>query len=234
MIDLAILCEGKTERTFAETLLAPHFEGFGVRTDAVEIGIPNIQHGGGVTFGRVLRDVKLLLSDHEFVTTLVDFFKLGKGWRGINDCTCEMTTAQKAESVECAALEDAKTKLEISDIGQRFIPNVLMHEFEGLLFTDPEVIVEITRAVNAKPDLLEVAAQFVSPEDINSGDAPSKRLVACGANYGKAAHGARIAKAIGLPAIRGKCPHFDAWMGRIEGLEYGWLPDLSIQGDVRN
>lgn len=228
MVDLAIVCEGKTERTFVEKTLAPHFECFGVWTDFIEIGIPNVQHGGDVSFERLMRDVELLLADHEYVTTIVDFFRLGKGWRGMESCRDAKTSADKAEIVERAALEDAQDMLKNQEVGRRFIPNVLMHEFEALLFTDPSAIVKITRAWKANPGLQAVAAQFASPEDINSGDAPSKRLVACGANYGKAAHGARIANAIGLPAIRARCPHFNAWMCRLEGIGTPFSLGLSI------
>lgn len=220
MIDLAIICEGTTERKFAETVLKPHFKDFGIEMVATEIGIPNVQQGGNVTFERVLCDLKLLLGEHEYVTTLLDFFRLDKGWRGLAACTNAMGSSKQAEVVEQTALEDAAATLDLPDIGQRFIPNVLMHEFEGLLFTDPSAIVKITHAVRALEKLEKVAGQFASPEDINSGaeTAPSKRLISCGANYGKVIHGTRIAQAIGLDAIRARCPHFDAWMRRIEVL----------------
>lgn len=220
MIDLAIICEGKTERNFAEQLLAPHFAGFGIETAATEIGLLNVQQGGNVTFSRVLCDLKLLLGEHQYVTTLLDFFRLGKDWRGLASCASEMDSFAKAVAVEKNALEDAEVALGLPDIGRRFIPNVLMHEFEGLLFTDPSAIVKITRAGHALQNLQAVAGKFASPEDINSGaeTAPSKRLVSCGANYGKVIHGTRIAQAIGLAPIRAKCPHFDAWMRTIECL----------------
>lgn len=220
MIDLAIICEGKTERNFAEQLLAPHFASFGIETEATEIGLRNVQQGGNVTFARVLCDLKLLLGDHQYVTTLLDYFRLGKDWRGLAACTSEMDSFSKAVAIEKTALEDAEGALGLPDIGCRFIPNILMHEFEGLLFTDPAAIVKITRAAHALQNLQAVAGQFASPEDINSGaeTAPSKRLVSCGANYGKIIHGRRIAQAIGLDALRAKCPHFDAWMRTIEML----------------
>lgn len=223
MIDLAIICEGTTECKFAEAVLKPHLGNFGIKTDATALGIPNVQQGGNVTFDRVLCDLKLLLGEHECVTTLIDFFRLGKGWRGLAACRNAMGASQQAEAVEQAAIADAATALCLPDIGQRFIPNILMHEFEGLLFTDPSAIVKITRAGHVLEKLKNVAGQFASPEDINSGaeTAPSKRLVSCGANYGKVIHGTRIAQTIGLVAIRAKCPHFDAWMRKIECLGNG-------------
>lgn len=126
----------------------------------------------------------------------------------------------QAETVERAALDDAKASLPDADIATRFIPNVLMHEFEGLLFADPAAIVAITHAHSSLADLASVAAAFSSPEDINTGreTAPSKRLKNLGANYGKIAHGSRIVQQIGLTSIRAKCLHFNKWLAQLEGL----------------
>lgn len=218
MAKLAIICEGKTERLFADKLLAPHFDALGIKIDAVEIGVECKQPGGNVSFDRVCHDLELLLDDYDIVTTLIDFFRLGGGWSGKALIQPGMTFSEQAETVEFAALMDAKKRLPSLDVGKRFVPNVLMHEFEGLLFTTPGAIVEITRAYSSLESLIQVMEAFPSPEDINTGEAtaPSKRLVNLGTNYGKIAHGARIAARIGLTDIRTKCPHFNAWMERLE------------------
>lgn len=220
MAKLAVICEGKTERKFCEELLAAHLASHGVEVQAIEIGVDCLQPGGNVTFARVLHDLELLLPDYDYVTTLVDFFRLCDDWTGLKKISPGMSSSEQAEAVEQSALDDAKTSLPKVDVGARFIPNVLMHEFEGLLFTDPEAIVDITRARASLADLTNVAAEFPSPEDINTGreTAPSKRLAKLGANYGKIAHGSRIARRIGLPSIRVKCPHFNEWLARLEGL----------------
>lgn len=220
MAKLAVICEGKTERKFCEELLAAHLASHGVEVQAIEIGVDCLQRGGNVTFTRVLHDLELLLPDYDFVTTLVDFFRLCDDWTGFKKISTGMSSSEQAEAVEQAALDDAKASLPDLDIATRFIPNVLMHEFEGLLFTDPAAIVDITHARSSLADLTNVAAAFPSPEDINTGreTAPSKRLKNLGANYGKIAHGSRIAQRIGLPSIRAKCPHFNAWMLRLENL----------------
>lgn len=220
MVKLAIICEGKTERLFAEQLLAPHLVAFGVEVQAIEVGVDCKQPGGNVSFERIMRDLELLLSTYDKVTTLVDYFRLGKGWSGLGSVTPTMSSSEQAETVERAALNDAIKRLPNLDIAHRFIPNVLMHEFEGLLFTDPVAIVEITHARSATDALILVAQEFASPEDINSGKAtaPSKRLASLGANYGKIAHGARIAFKIGLAAMRSKCPHLGSWLQILERL----------------
>lgn len=54
MAKLAIICEGKTERNFVEQILASYFPGRGLDINPVEIGIENLQHGGDVSFARVM------------------------------------------------------------------------------------------------------------------------------------------------------------------------------------
>ena len=220
MVDMAIICEGKTERNFAEVLLKPHFANYGIAVSPVEIGVDCLQSGGNVSFERVLHDSRLLLGDYKYVTTLIDFYRLGSGWPVVPQRDGTISSEDRAIAVENAAFNSAKAQLAIEDLEHRLIINVLMHEFEGLLFADPAAIVRVTRAYRAEEALLSIANAYATPEDINTGrdSAPSKRLVTCGANYGKIVHGTRIAAEIGLQAIRAKCPHFDAWMCRVEGL----------------
>lgn len=220
MAKLAVICEGKTERKFCDELLVAHLAPRGIEVQAIEIGVDCLQPGGNVTFARVLHDLELLLPDYDYVTTLVDFFRLCDDWTGLKKISPGMSSPEQAEVVEQSALDDAKKSLSDVDTATRFIPNVLMHEFEGLLFTDPAAIVDITHAHSSLADLTSVAAAFPSPEDINTGrdTAPSKRLAKLGANYGKIAHGARIAAQIGITAIRAACPHFDLWLSKLEKL----------------
>lgn len=220
MVDMAIICEGKTERNFAEALLKPHFVNYGIAVSPVEIGVDCLQSGGNVSLERVLHDARLLLSDYKYVTTLIDFYRLGSGWPIVPQSGGTISSEARATEVENAALNYAKARLAIEDLEHRLIINVLMHEFEGLLFVDPAAIVRVTRAHRAEGALLSIANAYATPEDINTGrdSAPSKRLITCGANYGKIVHGTRIATEIGLQAMRAKCPHFNAWMCRVEGL----------------
>ncbi len=216
MVKLAIICEGKSERLFSESLLKSHLANFDVDVSAIEVGIENKQPGGNVTFARIMNDAKILLNDHDHVTTLIDFFRLGSGWSGNERIVSDMTSSEQAVAVEDAALQDSEE--ELGDLSSRFIPNVLMHEFEALLFTDPKAIVDVTHASASLDGLMKVVSEFPSPEDINTGrvTAPSKRLASLKTNYGKIAHGLRIISKIGIPAIRSKCPHFNSWLAKVE------------------
>ena len=70
--------------------------------------------------------------------------------------------------------------------------------------------------------LLADCEKFPSPELINDGSttAPSKRINKFIPGYedAKVSVAPLIAKKIGLPAIRQKCPHFDAWISQLEQL----------------
>ena len=166
MAKLAVICEGKTERKFCDELLVAHLAPRGIEVQAIEIGVDCLQPGGNVTFARVLHDLELLLPDYDYVTTLVDFFRLCDDWSGLKKISTGMSSSEQAEAVEQSALDDAKTSLPKVDVEARFIPNVLMHEFEGLLFTDPAAIVDITRAHSSLADLTNVAAAFPRPRTL--------------------------------------------------------------------
>jgi len=60
----------------------------------------------------------------------------------------------------------------------------------------------------------------LSPESINDGltTAPSKRLKTNIPVYDKVNDGAELSSLIGLAAIRGKCPRFNAWLSTLESI----------------
>ena len=113
----------------------------------------------------------------------------------------------------------------------RYEPFVVMHEFEALLFSKPEVIAEVMRRASMARPLLEIRRSRneyeASPEEINDSAAtsPSARienicfdLFESKKVFQKTAHGPLIAEKIGLPTIRQHCPHFDGWLKKLEAL----------------
>jgi hypothetical protein len=111
-----------------------------------------------------------------------------------------------------------------ADIGDpRFIPYIQLHEFEAILFCDPTYFAYFYDECEAQiAELQAIADRHDTPELINDGPntAPSKRIVAQIPDYedAKAAVGPEIAELIGLETIRSKCPHFHAWLSRLEKL----------------
>ena len=67
---------------------------------------------------------------------------------------------------------------------------------------------------------LRDARRETPPEDINDDphSAPSKRILTVWPDYQKTFHGPLIACDIGLDVIRAACPHFSAWLRRLEAL----------------
>jgi hypothetical protein len=114
-------------------------------------------------------------------------------------------------------IEDAFKK----DIAHpRFLGNLTLHEFEGLLFTKPAEIAKALYDPDKELELNIIRASFKTPEEINDNPntAPSKRLEGIFPIYNKPFYGMVISKRIGLQAIRAECPHFHEWVSRLENL----------------
>jgi hypothetical protein len=100
----------------------------------------------------------------------------------------------------------------------RFLPFVMLHEFEALLFADPSALVQVTLAPGAELALRKIRDTFSSPEDIDDGPetAPSKRIEKLIPTYRKAVHGPQAARRVGLSGLRACCPHFGDWLSSLE------------------
>ena len=143
MARLFILVEGETEETFVNELLAPHLYGKGFESVSARLmGNARLraQRGGVRGWTEVRTEiVRHLRTDVAlFVTTMVDYYgmpsdpKKTKAWPGRYEST-HLEYAKKAPLVESAL--SAEIQAELGD-ARRFIPFVVMHEFEALLFSD--------------------------------------------------------------------------------------------------
>ncbi|MBI5121697.1 MAG: DUF4276 family protein [Rhodospirillales bacterium] len=210
-----ILAEGKTEQIFIEKSLRPHFRNLG--TDlAITLARPgrSAEATGGVRIYEAIRsDVIGMLSERgsPFVTTMIDYYGRPTNMPG-NDSLPDGTPRDKAIYLESKWGDDI-------GYSQRFVPHYALHEFEALMFCDPEAIASATPGIDNMAGLREIAESVETPEDINDSPetAPSKRLEKF-LRYKKALHGPLIAQKIGLPIIRAKCPHFNEWLTKLEGL----------------
>jgi hypothetical protein len=215
---MLILVEGQTEEKFVKGVLNPHFINFGkyliptiIKTRIVKSG-PDFK-GGILSYGQVKRDLVRLLGDTSAccVTTMLDLYGLPIEFPGRADAPTK--PYEKVEHIEAAFAQDIDHK--------RFLSNLILHEFEGLLFTMPA---EIARALNEpgkEPELTNIRTSFQNPEEINDDPktAPSKRLKGLFPVYNKPFYGMVISKRIGLNAIRTECPHFNQWVSRLENLQ---------------
>ena len=102
----------------------------------------------------------------------------------------------------------------------RFLPFVMMHEFEALLFSDCATFCRSIEQVGIEPQLSRIRAEFASPEKINDSPhtAPSKRILQLMPGYQKPLDGVNAARAIGLDRMRAECPHLNDWLERLVAL----------------
>lgn len=217
------LVEGETEETFVNEVLGEHLRARGyVDVSARRIGLGH-RRGGIVAWGAARRDiVRHLKQDRTWlVTTMVDYYALPKsaanGWPG-RAAAGNLPFERRASSVEAEVHADVAPEMGRNFEQGRFLPFVVMHEFEGLLFSD------CTRfaAAIGRPDLTaalqEIRDGYTTPEEINDSPAtaPSKRVEALVPGYTKPLFGTLAALEIGLPAMRAECPHFRSWLERLE------------------
>jgi hypothetical protein len=224
MRQLYVFCEGKTEQGFCNQVLRPHlFPQYDGRI--ATSWIAHSKHHGRVSHGGVpasyitmRRDiVNTLNSRHEpneFFTTMIDLYALPRDFPGKdNHIRDPSNPTPYIEALEKAFGDD------IAD--RRFIPYLQLHEYETLLFADPDAFqIGFENCDREVEQLKAIAASVSNIEHINDGylTAPSKRIneVIPGYKGRKASAGPDIAEYSGLDIIRAKCPHFDSWLSRLE------------------
>ncbi len=90
------------------------------------------------------------------------------------------------------------------------------------LFAEGQTEQTFANAVSQISALQKIVDEIQSPELIDDGQqtAPSKRIIAQFSQYNdlKTTVGTQMAERIGLENIRSKCPHFRAWIDRLEKL----------------
>jgi Domain of unknown function (DUF4276) len=226
MARLYLFAEGETERTFADAILKPHLADLGVFL----LRPPLIRHarrrgrahrGGGRNYESMHSDILSFLAQEKagdvFFTTMIDLYALPKRFPRRDESEgLRNNPLQRVEFLE-RAFDD--------DIGdRRFIPYMQLHEYEAILFSNPAWFGYFYVGHDAQIAALQaIADQWPTLEYIDDGptSAPSKRIIAHFPDYGaaKTDAGPQVAELIGLKSIRAKCPHFHAWLSRLEALE---------------
>jgi hypothetical protein len=154
-----------------------------------------------------------------FFTTMIDLYGIHADFPGLNE-------AEKLRHLPDKRVELLEQHF-AQDIGDlRFIPYIQLHEYEAYLFADPTCFeLFYDHHANEIAALKAIADSCATPELIDDGEhsAPSKRITAQLPNYkrAKSVVGPQVAELIGLDVIRGKCPHFSAWLSRLEQLGAG-------------
>lgn len=121
------------------------------------------------------------------------------------------------ESLESGMLGDLD-----ENVRYRFIPYLQLHEFEGLLFNDINIIYSQIppNDIIDKRELEKTFEDYDNPEMINNTreTSPSHRLERIIKGYNKVVYGDILAEAIGLHKIRNKSPRFNNWINKLESI----------------
>jgi hypothetical protein len=216
-----VLVEGQTEERFVNDCLTPYLFAKGLVLERPTIVKTKVVAGGrnfkgGVrTYSKVQRDLGRLLHETNaaVITTMFDYYALPADFPGMQNRP-ERSPRDRVEHVEAewAAL--------VGD--RRFIPHLVLHEFEAWVFADPSRLEPFMFDDDA--GVIEVIGRIArahrTPEDIDDGPmtAPSKRLLEAFEAYQKPLHGPLAVAAIGIDRIRAVCPHFHRWLDRLEAI----------------
>jgi Domain of unknown function (DUF4276) len=228
MARLLIHVEGQTEESFVNEVLRDHLVAQGYDSVSARIvGNARLRErrGGIRPWPSVRRDIVNHLKEDPacIATTMVDYYALprtGDGaWPG-RAMASRLKTAEKANQVQKALLDDLVQQFGRDFKPVRFIPFVVMHEFEGLLFSDCARFSSSIGRPELEPKLRAIRDEFGSPEEINDSPdtAPSKRVERLVPGYDKPLLGTLAALEIGLTRIREECPHFNQWIDQLESL----------------
>ncbi len=213
-----LLVEGQTEEQFVKTVLAPHFWNQNVVLQPTIVATRRMISGpdfkGGLrSFEQFRKHLRPLFGDSDaaMITTFLDYYALPADFPGQRD-------RQAADPYVC--VEQLEAALQNCFPDPRFRPFLMLHEFEALLFVDPDTVAQGMHAPDKAQELREIRAMASGPEKINQGPEthPAARIAAAFPRYRKVTDGARLVARIGLPQVLRDCPHYKQWHDTIEGL----------------
>ena len=219
MIRLNVTAEGFSEEKFVSDIIRPHLLNFGIYTDVRKV-LTNRRlkkRGGIVGYGKFKNDVTQWIKEQPtaYHTTFIDLYGLASDFPGYSS-----TQGQQPYS-RVVAMEQALH----ADISyHKFIPFIQLHEYEALLFANPQITEHWLSLYNRVP--VGSFQKIVNdcggnPELINEHPttAPSKRIISLCPIYDKVDDGILILKEIGLSNLRNECQHFNQWLTTLEGLK---------------
>ncbi len=224
---LLVHVEGQTEEMFVNELISPHLrEGFGWTTVRARLmgNARKKSHRGGVrAWSSVRTEVVSNLREDRGLTIalMVDYYRMpstGKGaWPGRKRAS-DGKYPDNGKNVEKCLSDDIAMKMGSNFDRKRFVPYVVMHEFEALLFSDCDAFGQGIDRPDLSGELRKIRDRFRNPEKINDSPdgAPSKRLKRLIRGYEKPLYGNVAALEIGIETMRSECPRFKDWLRRLE------------------
>ncbi len=144
---------------------------------------------------------------------MIDYYGLPNDWPMRKEST-NLALSHKASTIEQALLEDISQLMGDNFDKNRFIPYIMMHEFEALLFSNCQKFAEGIQKPELASTFQKIRDKFATPEEIDDSPegAPSKRIKSILPNYEKLSMGGLAIEEIGLLQMRKGCSHFDDWL----------------------
>ena len=193
MTRLLVHVEGQTEENFVNEILSPYLYQIGYTSVSARLmGNARQRHrrGGVKGWRSAKRDIIRHLREdrNAMATTMVDFYGMpssgSRAWPGRGEASL-VQYPHKAATVEDGMLLDI-----VGDMGggfnpDRFIPFVIMHEFEAILFSDCGAFAKALSKPDIEANLQAILSQFGNPEEINDNvvSSPSARILEVAPNY---------------------------------------------------
>ena len=220
MTRVHVVVEGLSERSFVNNVLAAVLWKHEVYLNPIVLGVPG-HKGGNPNYARVQKDVlrQLKRDPSAYCSTMLDLYGLGKGFPG-TPLPPKLSNLDKVTHIEQELKKDIIARAPGLRADLRFIPYLQLHEFEGLLFSDPAAFAQGINQSNLAGQFQSIRGGFPTPEDIDDSPktAPSKRVLQLCPSYKKVLNGTQAAAAVGIDAMRRECPHFRDWLERLEQL----------------
>jgi hypothetical protein len=220
VIRLYVVVEGQTEESFIKNIVAEVLWQKSVHPEPIILGTSG-HRGGRTSYARVKRDVLKLLKQQRtaYCSTMIDLYGLGPGFPGI-PVPAGLTNIAKVRHLERAFKDDICAGFPELRPDIRLVPYFQLHEYEGLLFSDPAAFANGINQSHLGHRFQRIREGFNSPEDINDSpeSAPSKRVLAEFRSYNKVIDGTRAASSVGIAAMREQCRHFREWLETLEML----------------
>ena len=212
MKNIIIYCEGQTEESFVNSILYPYFAGMDIYVTPVihkTKRTPTKSFKGGVKSYYPIKEelIKLCQNPNLIVTTMFDYYGMPGDTPSIDYKNSDIYN--RVEYIEKAINED---------IGySNLMFNILIHEFEGLLFSNPQSFSIITDGTKVSK-LQAVKDNAETPEHINNSyeTTPSRRIKSIINDYSKVRQGTIVAKHIGIDKMLSECKHFEQWINKIQ------------------
>ncbi len=218
---LLLYVEGQTEELFVNRILRNHLAAFGViveRPILAKTGNgPKARRGGFVNWQVVEQDLRELFRSRKepilHFSTLLDLYGLPPQVPGYPGAVSAVRSTAEVEAME------AEWSRHFGE--PRFVPYFQRHEFEALVIASPASLEKVFPNHSASlAAIIGPTLESASAEDVNDGAEthPSARLALAMPEYThrKASYALFTLLEAGLPAVRDRCPRFDAWLNRWE------------------